>query len=123
MVLAPATSDVTRVATGGLRPVTPAEQWAQAWEAVRSNRLFLLPGWWYPPIVVILGMVLVFGPARRGNWAALVAGLFALLVFALLALGVFGSTRVVLPFVPTSLTLVVALLLGRFGHAAGWFGK
>jgi hypothetical protein len=123
MVLAPATSDVMRVATGGLRPVTPAEQWAQAWEAVRSNRLFLLPGWWYPPIVVILGMVLVFGPARRGNWAALVAGLFALLVFTLLALGVFGSTRVVLPFVPTSLTLTAALLLGRFGHAAGWFGK
>jgi hypothetical protein len=90
---------------------------------VRSNRLFLLPGWWYPPIVVILGMVLVFGPARRGNWAALVAGLFALLVFTLLALGVFGSTRVVLPFVPTSLTLTAALLLGRFGHAAGWFGK
>jgi hypothetical protein len=52
-----------------------------------------------------------------------VAGLFALLVFTLLALGVFGSTRVVLPFVPTSLTLTAALLLGRFGHAAGWFGK
>jgi hypothetical protein len=123
MVLAPATSDVTRVATGGLRPVTPAEQWAQAWEAVRGNRLFLQPGWWYPPIVVLVGMALVLGPARRKNWAAVVAGLFVLLVFALLALGIFGSTRVVLPFVPTSLTLTGALLLGRTGQAAGWFGK
>ena len=123
MVLAPATSDVTRVSTGGLRPVTPAEQWAQAWEAVRGNRLFLVPGWWYAPLVVLVGLALALGPARRTNWAALVAGLFALLVFTLLALGVFGSTRVVLPFVPTSLTLLVALLLGRAGQAAGWFGK
>lgn len=123
MVLAPATSDVTRVSTGGLRPVTPAEQWAQAWEAVRGNRLFLTPGWWYAPMVVLVGVALALGPARRSNRAALVAGLFALLVFTLLALGVFGSTRVVLPFVPTSLTLLVALLLGRAGRAAGWFGK
>lgn len=123
MVLAPATSDVTRVSTGGLRPVTPAEQWAQVWEAVRGNRLFLAPGWWYPPIVVLAGGALGLGPARRTTRASLVAGLFALLVFTLLALGVFGSTRVVLPFVPTSLTLLCALLLGRAGHAAGWFGK
>lgn len=122
MVLAPATSDVTRVSTGGLRPVTPAEQWAQAWEAVRGNRLFLAPGWWYSPVVVLAGGALGLGPARRTTRASLVAGLFALLVFTLLALGVFGSTRVVLPLVPTSLTLLVALLLGRAGRAAGWFG-
>jgi hypothetical protein len=123
MVLAPATSDVTRVATGSLRPVTPAEQWAQAWEAVRSNRLFLPPGWWYPALVVLAGAVLGLGPTRRTTRGALVAGLFTLLVFTLLALGLFGSTRVVLPFVPTSLTLAFALLLGRAGQAAGWFGK
>lgn len=123
MVLAPATSDVTRVANEGLQPVTPAEQWAQAWEAVRSNRLFLSPGWWYPVLVVLAGAALALGPARRTNLGAFVAGLFALLVFTLVALGLFGSTRVVLPFAPTSLTLLVALLLGRAGQMAGWFGK
>ena len=123
MVLAPATADVTRVAGEGMRPVTPAEQWAQAWEAVRSGRLFLSPGWWYPLAVAVGALLLVVGPARRSTQAAVVGGLFALLVFALLALGIFGSTRVVLPFMPTSLTLLAALLLGRFGHSGGWFGK
>jgi len=123
MVLAPATADVTRVAGEGMRPVTPAEQWAQAWEAVRSGRLFLLPGWWYPLLVAAAGMILVVGPARRSTAAAIMAGVFALLVFTLVALGIFGSTRVVLPFVPTSLTLLAALLLGRLGHTGGWFGK
>jgi hypothetical protein len=41
----------------------------------------------------------------------------------LLALGLFGGSRVLLPAAPTLLTLVVALLLGRAGHGAGWFGK
>lgn len=123
MVLAPATSDVTRVAGEGMTPVTPAEQWAQAWEAVRSNRLFLAPGWWYPLLAGLGAAALALGPARRTNRGAVLAGLFALLVFTLVALGVFGSTRVVLPFLTASLTLAAALLLGRAGHAAGWFGK
>ncbi len=123
MVLAPATSDVTRVAAEGMGAVTPAEQWAQAWEAVRTNRLFLLPGWWYPLFLALGGTVLALGPARRSTGAAALAGVFALLVFALLALGVFGSARVVLPFVPASLTLIGGLFLGRLGHAGGWFGK
>jgi len=123
MVLAPATADVTRVVGEGMKPMTPAEQWAQAWEAVRSGHLFLSPGWWYPLVVAAGGMFLVLGPAHRSTRAAIMAGIFTLLVFTLVALGVFGSTRVVLPFVPSSLTLLVALLLGRFGHAGGWFGK
>jgi hypothetical protein len=123
MVLAPATADVTRVAGEGMRPVTPAEQWAQAWEAVRSGHLFLSPGWWYPLLVAAVAMILVIGPARRSTPSAIMAGIFALLVFTLIALGIFGSTRVVLPFVPTSLTLLAALPLGRLGHTGGWFGK
>jgi hypothetical protein len=123
MVLAPATSDVTRVAVEGMVPVTPAEQWTQAWEAARANRLFLLPGWWYPLLTALAAAGLAFGPARRANGAAVLAGLFTLMLFTLVALGVFGSTRVVLPFLPASLTLVVALLLGRAGHSAGWLGK
>ncbi len=123
MVLAPATSDVTRVAGEGMVPVTPAEQWTQAWEAVRANRLFLLPGWWYPLLTALAAAGLAIGPARRTNGTAIMAGLFTLMLFTLLALSVFGSTRVVLPFLPTSLTLTAALLLGRAGHSAGWLGK
>jgi hypothetical protein len=111
------------VAGEGLVPVTPAEQWTQAWEAVRGNLLFLLPGWWYPLLTALAAAGLALGPARRANGVAVLAGLFTLMLFTLVALGVFGSTRVVLPFLPTSLTLLVALLLGRAGHSAGWLGK
>lgn len=123
LVLAPATADVARVAVDGAGAITPSERWASAWEAVRTNRLFLRPGWWYPLVVVAAGAVLVVGPARRSNGAAILAGFFAVLIFALAALGVFGSARVLLPAAPTLLTLVVALVLGRTGHRAGWFGK
>jgi hypothetical protein len=123
LVLAPATADVARVAVEGAGAVTPAERWALAWEAVRTNRLFLSPAWWYPLAVVGAGLVLVLGPARRSNGAAILAGVFAVLLFALLALGVFGSGRVLLPAAPTLLTLAMALALGRVGHRAGWFGK
>lgn len=123
MVLAPATADVTRVAVEGEREVTPAERWASAWEALRGGRLFLPPAWWYPFIVVLTAAVLALGPARRSNFAALLAGLFAVLLFALVALGLFGSARVLLPAAPTLLTMIAALVLGRVGHRAGWFGK
>lgn len=123
LVLAPATSDVTRVAGQGMAPVTPVEQWAEAWEAVRGGRLFLTPGWWYPLIVGLVSAALGIGPARRSTRSAIVCGLFALLLFTLVALGVFGSARVVLPFVPASVTLAFALALGRLGQSAGWFGK
>ncbi|MEX1110699.1 MAG: hypothetical protein WEB31_02750 [Chthoniobacterales bacterium] len=123
MVLAPATADVARVAVEGAGEVTPAERWAAAWEAMRTNRLFLLPGWWYAGLLVAAGLVLALGPARRSNRAALVAGMLALLVFALVALGVFGSSRVLLPAAPTLLTIGAALVLGRTAHRAGWFGK
>ena len=123
MVLAPATADIARVAVDGAGAITPAERWASAWEAVRTNRLFLRPGWWYPFVVLAAGTVLVLGPARRSNGAAVLAGFFTVLVFALLALGIFGSERVLLPAAPTLLTLGAAVVLGRAGHRAGWFGK
>jgi hypothetical protein len=123
MVLVPATADVARVAVDGADAVTPSERWASAWEALRTNRLFLRPGWWYPFFLVAGGMVLVLGPARRSNGAAIMAGCFAVLVFALAALGIFGSVRVLLPAAPALSTIIVALVLGRAGHRAGWFGK
>ncbi len=123
MVLARATADVARVAVGETGAVTPVERWASAWEAVRTNRLFVLPGWWYPVLLVLAGTVLTLGPARRSSGAALVAGLFAVLLFALAALGAFGTSRLLLPAAPALLTLGTALVLGRAGHRAGWFGK
>jgi len=123
MVLARATADVARVAVGEMRAATPAERLASAWEALRTNHLFLPPAWWYPLAVVLGGALLAFGPARRSNRAAVLAALFSGLLFALLALGVFGSSRVLLPAAPTLLTLGAALVVGRAGHRAGWFGK
>jgi hypothetical protein len=123
LVLARATADVARVAVGEAGAVTPVERWAAAWEAVRTNRLFLLPGWWYPVALVLAGAALTLGPARRSSSAALLAGFFALLLFALAALGAFGTARVLLPAGPALLTLVASLMFGRAGHRAGWFGK
>lgn len=123
LVLARATADVARVAVGEMRAATPAERLASAWEALRTNCLFRSPGWWYPVAVVMAGMILTFGPARRSTRAALIAALFSALLFALVALGVFGSSRVLLPAAPTLLTLGAALVVGRAGHRAGWFGK
>ena len=121
VVLARATSEVTRVAGEGLKPVTPMEQWASAWEAVRTNRLFHSPGWWYPLVVAAAAGVLALGPARRSNSGALLAGFFALLVFAMIALAVFASARVALPAALTLLTLAAGLMVGRAGYKGGWF--
>lgn len=123
MVLARATPDVTRIAVGEGVAVTPLERWASAWEAVRTNRLFLKPGWWYPPLLLAAAVLLSFGPSCRSLRSALASGLLSVLVFALIALGAFGSARVLLPASPTLLTLGAALILGRIGHRTGWFGK
>lgn len=123
MILARATADVTRVAVGGSAALTPLERWASAWEAVRTNRLFLPPGWWYPVLLAAAGIFFALGPARRSWKTALPAAFLALLVFALAALGSFGSSRVLLPAAPALSTLAAAFLLGRAGQHAGWFGK
>lgn len=122
VVLARATSEVTRVAGDGVQPVTPVEQWAAAWDAVRTNRFFHSPGWWYPLVAAAAAGVLALGPARRSNGGALLAGFFALLVFAMTALAVFASARVALPVAPTLLTLAAGLMVGRAGYRGGWFG-
>jgi len=123
MVLAPATADVSRIAVEGSGEVTPAERWASAWEAMRTNKMFLSPAGWYPAVVIAAALVMVFGPARRSNRAATVATIFAFLVFALLSLGMFGSSRVLLPAVPTLLTILAASIFGRVVHRAGWSGS
>jgi len=121
-VLALATSEVTRVAAVGMLPVTPVEQWASAWEAVRTNRLFHSPGWWYPLVVAAAACLLALGPARCSNGAALLSGIFALLIFAMVALALFASARVALPAALTLMTLVAGLMIGRAGYRGGWFG-
>ena len=122
VVLGRATSEVTRVAGEGPKPVTPVEQWAAAWEAVRTNRCFHSPGWWYPVVVATVASLLALGPARRSNMGALLAGFFALLVFAMIGLAAFSSLRVALPAALTLLTLGAGLMVGRAGFKGGWFG-
>ena len=122
VVLGRATSEVTRVAGEGAMPVTPVEQWAAAWEAVRTNRCFHSPGWWYPVLVVAVASLLALGPARRSNMGTLLAGFFVLLVFAMVGLAAFSSMRVALPAALTLLTLGAGLMVGRVGFKGGWFG-
>lgn len=123
LVLARTTSDVPRWADGHLAPMTAGERWATAWEAVRLNRLFLAPGWWYPPLVLAVAAGLIFGPARRSWRSTVLGGVFAIFLFALVGLAVFGTSRVLLPAAPTIILLLAALLLARVGYRAGWLGK
>lgn len=123
LVLAQATSDIPRVAEGEMALITPLERWAAVWGAARTGSLFLLPNWWYPFLLFAAAVGLAFGPSRRSNAAAIFSGLLALLLFALVALAVFGSTRVLLPLSPALLTLGGGCLIGRVGEQAGWFRK
>ena len=116
LVLARATPDVTRVTIEGARAVTPMELWASAWEAVRTNRLFLPVGSWYNAALVFLGTLLAFSPARRSNVHALGVLFFAMAVYLLFALAAYSGNRVLLPAAPTLLTCVAGCLLGRFWH-------
>jgi hypothetical protein len=114
LVLARATPDVTRVTTEGAQAVTPMELWASAWEAVRTNRLFLPVGSWYNAALVVLGTFLAFSPACRSNRHALGVLVFATVIFLLFALAAYSGNRVMLPATPTLLTGVAGCVLGRF---------
>ena len=120
VVLARATSDVTRLAGEGADPVTPAELWAQAWEAVRRGRLFRSPGWWYGPALFAAASMLALGPAGRSCRKAVLAGVLAMFVFLLAALGAFAGARVLLPLGPTLCTVVAGLFAGWGIRKAGW---
>jgi hypothetical protein len=112
IVLCRATPDVARVASGGAE-LTPAELWAQSWQALRQGRTFVVPGWWYPLLVALVAVALCAGPARRG-WVAVVGtGAAVLLAYLLAALAAFGTYGLLLPFVPSAVTMVAGLLLGR----------
>jgi len=112
IVLCRATPDVARVAAGGSQ-LTPAELWAQSWQALRQGRFFVLPGWWYPLLVAFAALALCAGPARRGWGATLAAGALGLFVYLLAALGSFATYGLLLPFVPSAATLWIGLCLGR----------
>lgn len=115
LVLARATSEVARVKGSSHEvAVTPADLWAQAWHALRQGRMFVLPTWWYQIVVVLAASGLACA-AGRCNWLGLFIGAaVAVLVFLLAALAAFGTSGLLLPFVPSVGTLCVGLLLGRF---------
>ena len=113
IVLARATPEVARLASGDAA-LTPAELWAQSWQALRQGRFFVVPGWWYALLVAFVALALCAGPARRGWGAACGAGAAALLVYLLAALGAFATYGLLLPFVPSAATLLAGLFLGRF---------
>jgi hypothetical protein len=116
VVLARATSEVTRLAGAGRKPVTPAEQWAMAWESVRRNQWFHAPGRWFPLLLALGAAALGYLTSSRHLGAALTGALLALLLFALVALGMFATTRVMLPLAPTLLMGAAGFMVGRAGH-------
>lgn len=123
VVLVPATSDTPRLrAQEGEAAVTPAELWAQSWEAIRGGCLFALPGPWYAAVLGLVSFVLAIGPARRSTFAAVAIGLFSMMIYLLVALGFFASRGILLPFAPSVLSLAAGLALGRTAYASGLLG-
>ncbi len=122
-VLSRATPDVTRITGDGANAVTPMELWASAWEALRTNRLFLPVGWWYSAVLVVAGSLLAFSPGRESNRRAMGFLFFATAAYLLSALAAYSGSGVLLPAGPTILTFVTGCLLGRFGYQAGWLKK
>ena len=115
VVLARATADIARLRNSpGGAAATPSELWARSWDALGKGRFFVLPGWWYQPLLAAIAVGLALGPGRRGWSACLGAGAAALLVYLLAAIGVFSSFGLLLPFVPTAGTLAAGVLSGRF---------
>jgi hypothetical protein len=48
------------------------------------------------------------------------AGIFSVMIYLLVALGVFVSLGILLPFAPSVLSLASGLALGRIAGASGW---
>lgn len=123
LVLVRATPDVARVTEASGRTLTPAERWATAWEAARTDAFFLPPGWWYGPVLVVVAMALAFGPARHSWSGVFGSGLLAVLICILLAMGLFGGGRVLVPLVPILVMILAGLAAARLGGRAGWFTR
>lgn len=114
LVLARATSDVTRLERGADQPVVAAEAVFQSWDALRRGTLFLSPGFWYPAGLSVFALFLLFAPGAGTARSLLWGGLASLLVFLLVALGLFGGNRILLPFVPFAATLLLGLAARHF---------
>lgn len=122
LVLVQATPDVTRVAGAGFAPALPADVWARAWDALRRGHVFLSPGVWYGPVLLVMACTLAFGSARRRNTSAVLAGVFTACLYLFAALAAFAGESVFLPLVPGLLTIAAGLVAGRIGHESGWLG-
>lgn len=119
LVLCRATPDVTRIKGADDVAFTPAELWAQSWDALRRGRMFVLPGWWYPAVLAAAGFGLCLGVRRGSRMFGAGAGVMAFLVFLLAALGMFDFCGLLLPLTPSAATLLVGVLLGRFFTQTG----
>lgn len=115
IVLTSATPDVPRVkGAADAGDLTPGELWAQAWPALRRDRFFILPEWWYPLLLAGVALLLCLGSARMRARSVVGTGAMVVLVFLLVALGMFAAAGLLLPFVPSAATLLSGLLLGKF---------
>lgn len=123
LVLARATPDVARVERDGVSPVTPAELWAQSWEALSRGWLFIPAGWWLGPVLVCVCSLLALGPSRCSNHGAVIGGIFAVLIYLLVSLGAFAGARIFLPLGPALAAILIALFAGRVAYGVGWLGK
>ena len=113
VMLARATSDIARVAAPGQSPQTPTEWWASAWRSTKENRLFLLPGWEFSLVLTMIALLLSIFFHAGGLGRSLVGGLFFLLLYALLAMGLYSGYRLVVPLAPALVLLGMSVLMPR----------
>lgn len=113
LALTPATADVMRFSREGAAPVISPELWAQAWEPLRSGRLFVVAGGWFAPTLWLAACALALGVARASRRTALLAWMIAIMVFLLAALGAYAGSRLFFPLAPAWIALSAAAVLGR----------
>lgn len=116
LILARATSDVTRVERGSERPLVAAEAVFQSWDALRRGTLFLSPGFWYPVALSVFALCLLFAPGFGTARAVLWGGVLLVLLFLIVSLGLFAGNRILLPSVPFAATLLAGLLARLFSR-------
>lgn len=113
VVLVAATPDVVRLTREGGATTLPAELWAQAWEPLRTEQLFIAAGLWFSPLLWLSSWILAFCASRVSRQSALIVWTVAIMVYLLVALGAYAGSTLFLPLVPAFILFSAAVMAGQ----------